>query len=120
MDFQQALARIVSVFLILAAITFTFFIGTFAEGIFFVFGANRAHNILHLVTGIIGLYAGFSSNTRYARLFNQSFGLLYLPLALLGTEFPDLITTLLNAHAGDTMIHILLGISLTYFGFRKT
>jgi hypothetical protein len=65
-----------------------------AVGVFYVlygllgFGlgdeADLYHNVLHLVTGVVGVYAGFVGSVAAARTFCLAFGAGYLALGALG------------------------------------
>jgi hypothetical protein len=76
---------------------------------------NMAHNIVHLVSGVIALYFGFSGSYSGARGFCLLFGIVYLLLGLcgwfLGTGVDHVfkIGTLLTLGTRDHIIHIVLG-----------
>ena len=77
---------------------------------------NMPHNVVHIVSGLIALYFGFSGSYSGARGFCLLFGLVYLLLAVcgwfLGTG-PDHmfnVGTLLMLGKMDHIIHILLGV----------
>jgi hypothetical protein len=46
--------------------------------------ADLYHNVLHLVTGVVGVYVGFVGSLAAARAFCLAFGAGYLALGLLG------------------------------------
>jgi hypothetical protein len=46
--------------------------------------ANGYHNLLHLATGVIGVYVGFVGSSSAARRFCLAFGVGYLALGALG------------------------------------
>jgi len=77
---------------------------------------NMAHNMVHIVSGVIALYFGFSGSYSSARGFCLLFGLVYLLLGVcgwfLGTgpEHMLKIGTLLMLGQVDHIIHILLGV----------
>ena len=77
---------------------------------------NPAHNAVHLVSGAIALYFGFSGSYSGARMFCLLFGIVYLLLGVcgwfLGTG-PDHmlpIDDLLMFGKVDHLIHIGLGV----------
>jgi len=77
---------------------------------------NMAHNVVHLVSGVVALYFGFSGSYSGARGFCLLFGLVYLLLGVcgwfLGTgpEHMLNIGALLMLGTADHVIHILLGV----------
>jgi hypothetical protein len=77
---------------------------------------NMAHNMVHIVSGVIALYFGFSGSASGARGFCLLFGLVYLLLGVCGWflgKGPDhmlAIGTLLMLGTVDHIIHILLGV----------
>ena len=77
---------------------------------------NMAHNMVHIVSGVIALYFGFSGSYSGARAFCLLFGIVYLLLGVCGWLLgvgPDnmlRIGTLLMLGKVDHIIHILLGV----------
>src|SRR5262245_2731067 len=48
---------------------------------------SMAHNVVHLVSGVIALYLGFAGSLAAARAFCLVFGIVYLGLGILGMFF---------------------------------
>lgn len=81
---------------------------------------NMAHNMVHIVSGVIALYFGFSGSYSGARGFCLVFGLVYLLLGVcgwfLGTgaehmfNIPPGNSPLLMLGKMDHIIHVLLGV----------
>ncbi|MDX6529984.1 MAG: hypothetical protein QOH41_2274 [Blastocatellia bacterium] len=81
---------------------------------------NMAHNMVHIISGVIALYFGFSGSYSGARGFCLLFGIVYLLLGLcgwfLGTgpehmfNIPNASSPLLMLGKMDHIIHILLGV----------
>jgi hypothetical protein len=81
---------------------------------------NMAHNMVHIVSGVIALYFGFSGSYSGARGFCLVFGLVYLLLAVcgwfLGTgpehmfNIPNASSPILMLGTADHIIHVLLGV----------
>jgi hypothetical protein len=77
---------------------------------------NMAHNMVHIVSGVIALYFGFSGTASGARGFCLLFGLVYLLLGVCGwflgtgAEHMFNVGTLLRLGKMDHIIHILLGV----------
>ena len=80
---------------------------------------NPAHNAVHLVSGAIALYFGFSGSYKGARTFCLLFGIVYLLLGIccwfLGTGVDHMLniptsSPLLMFGKMDHIIHIVLGV----------
>jgi len=74
-----------------------------------------AHNVVHLVSGVIALYFGFAGTLSGAKAFSLVFGVVYLALGILGMAIgtgADRMWMLGPLHFGqaDHGIHILLGV----------
>ncbi len=74
-----------------------------------------AHNLVHLLSGAVAVYLGFSGTLSAAKTFCLVFGIVYLALGLLGFVLgapPDRMWNVLGIlHFGtvDHGIHLLLG-----------
>lgn len=76
---------------------------------------SPAHNIVHIVSGIIALYFGFAGPLSGAKVFSLLFGVVYLALGILGMALgtgADRMWMVGPLHFGqvDHGIHILLGV----------
>jgi len=81
---------------------------------------NMAHNMVHIVSGVIALYFGFSGSYSGARGFCLVFGLVYLLLGVCGWFLGTGAEHMLNLPPGnspllmlgkmDHIIHVLLGV----------
>jgi hypothetical protein len=84
--------------------------------LFGIFGINPAHNLVHVLTGLLGLVLG-----RYAggaSLFNKVGGLLYLVLFVLGAVAVLLGSGLfLNLNWADNLLHLALSLVVGAVGF---
>jgi hypothetical protein len=74
-----------------------------------------AHNIVHIVSGVIALYFGFAGSLAGAKAFSLVFGVVYLALGILGMAMGSgelRMWTVGPLHLGtaDHGIHILLGV----------
>ena len=74
-----------------------------------------AHNVVHIVSGIIALYFGFAGPLSGAKAFCLVFGIVYMALGILGMALgtaPDRTWMVGPLHFGqaDHGIHILLGV----------
>lgn len=74
-----------------------------------------AHNVVHIVSGILALYFGFAGTLSAAKIFSLVFGVVYLALGILGMGLgtaPDRMWMVgpLELGQADHGIHILLGV----------
>lgn len=111
-NMQKMLAQVVGVVLTLVGI-----VGFFTGGVVLIFSVNALHNVVHLVSGLAGLYAGFMDGGKRAMMYNQLFGVIYLVVAVLGFLVPSLLKNLLAMNAADNVLHLVLGIVLAGVGF---
>ena len=76
---------------------------------------SPAHNVVHIVSGIIALYFGFAGTLAGAKIFALVFGVVYMALGILGIALgapPDRMWMVgpLEFGQSDHGIHILLGV----------
>jgi len=102
---------------------------TGVQAIFGIFDADLLHNIIHLLTGLLGILAAYMDQPRG---FNKSFGIFYILLGLLGLipalYFPagsygtdhGLFLGLIHLNAGDHFLHIIAGLIAVVVGFFVT
>jgi hypothetical protein len=105
---QQTAAWILGAFLTLVGVT---------GGLIWIFHVNLLHNAVHLVTGILGLWAGFAAGGKFARPYNRWMGVVYLLVTALGLSAPDFMENLLNINMADNFLHLALGVVLAGAGF---
>jgi len=100
--------------------------GTGVQALFGIFDVDTVHNIIHLLSGLIGIAAAF---TGQSRTYNQVFGAIYTLLGILGLfsflYFPGgayntdrgLFLGLTHINAGDHILHLVIGIAALAVGF---
>ena len=49
-----------------------------------VFAINPMHNVIHILTGLVALFAGFYAGAAYARLYALVFGVVYALITVVG------------------------------------
>lgn len=74
-----------------------------------------AHNMVHIVSGVIALYFGFAGSLAGAKTFCLIFGVVYLALGILGMamgtgEMRMWVVGPLHLGTVDHGIHVLLGV----------
>lgn len=79
-----------------------------------IFMVDSTHNVVHIVTGIIGIIA--AGREFYARLYFQLFGLIYAVIAVVGFwRAGDLY--IMQVNMADNILHLVIAIVALYFGF---
>jgi hypothetical protein len=82
-----------------------------------VFHVNAAHNVVHLLSGAVALWAGLTT-TANARLYFRVFGVVYALVAVLGFFVGDgMILGIVSNNAADTWLHVAIAASALYLGF---
>jgi drug/metabolite transporter (DMT)-like permease len=85
------------------------------------FDVDLVHNLVHLLTGILGLAAAF---TGWSRRFNQIFGIIYLLVGIAGLipalYFDQRLHGLMHVNAADNVLHLVVGILAAAVGFFVT
>lgn len=110
---QQLLAQVVGAVLTLVGVA-----GFLTGGMLLIFGINALHNVVHLLSGVLGLAAGFYAGGQWSRYYNQGFGVVYLLVTALGFVAPAALTaSLLAINPADNFLHLALGIVLAGVGF---
>lgn len=80
-----------------------------------IFEVNAVHNIIHLLTGAVGLLAAIS--TMFARRYFQVFGIVYGLVFVVGLIQGHTVLGLFSVNSADHVLHaIITGLAL-YMGF---
>jgi len=76
-----------------------------------VFDVNAWHNIVHILTGALGLLA-FRAGPEASRIFALAFGLVYLVVAIWGLILGDneSILGFLPVNTEDNILHVILAV----------
>lgn len=82
-----------------------------------IFQVNAAHNIVHILTGLVGLWAA-SSGYASSKVFLQVFGVVYALVAILGFVYGDEpILGFIASNMADTWLHVVIALVALYGGF---
>jgi hypothetical protein len=71
---------------------------------------SPAHNLVHIISGVIALYFGFAGSLSGAKGFCIIFGLVYLLLGILGLAMGELHIGPLMLGKVDHGIHLIVGV----------
>jgi hypothetical protein len=87
--------------------------------LFGILHINAVHNIVHLLTGAVALFAAFSG-VRASQLFFQVFGVIYGLVAILGFMAGDRhILGMIANNLADAWFHVIVAAVSLYLGFAK-
>ncbi|MDB4940281.1 MAG: hypothetical protein JWO40_706 [Candidatus Doudnabacteria bacterium] len=91
-------------------------LGFFSMPILGIFGTNLVHNLVHLISGLLLIFAASKSEDA-AQMAAKTFGVIYALVTILGFVTPSLMTSLINVNMADNILHIVLTLVLLYLGF---
>lgn len=116
---NRIVALIIGVVFTLIGLAGFFISSSMARGSLMGFDIDLMHNLIHLVTGILGLIAAFSG---WSRRFNQIFGIIYLVVGLAGLIYPGLyfqgrLLGIMHVNAPDHVLHLITGLVAAGVGF---
>jgi Domain of unknown function (DUF4383) len=79
---------------------------------------NTLHNTIHLVSGLLGVWAGFGKSASAPRIYAQAFGVIYTLVAIVGfAHAPGGINELLMLNPLYNTIHLIIGLLGLAAGF---
>lgn len=85
--------------------------------LFGLFHVNAEHNWIHILTGIVSILCGLTSE-HASRLYFQIFGIIYALVAILGFFYGDRpILGLIANNLADAVLHVIIAIFALYLGF---
>lgn len=87
--------------------------GFFSDPLFGVFAVDPLHNIVHLLTGVLGLLA---ITMEWEQLFSRVFGVVYAAVAALGF-FTGGVFGMIMVNTADNVLHLVLALVFLYLGF---
>jgi len=83
-----------------------------------IFAINSAHNVVHLLSGIVGLAAGFLASGQYARWYALVFGLVYALVTVIGFIQTTTVLGLIPINLPDNLLHTAIAVvSLAVYFF---
>lgn len=106
-------AKVIGIILILVGI-----VGFFMNPVLGVFDVNMAHNLVHLVTGIIFTWAGFTKGMA-ARKSNQWLGIIYVLVAIMGFLGFLGFLSVGGGNDPDNYLHLAIGVVSVLIGWMS-
>lgn len=83
-----------------------------------VFEVDPTHNIIHLVSGLVFLFAIMKS-TEAAKTVFKVFGIVYGLVAVIGLVQGDSVLGLMAVNAADHVLHVVIAVVALWLGFKK-
>ena len=77
---------------------------------FVVFGINLAHNVVHLLSGILAIVASMAG-VKYAKTYCLLFGIVYGLVTIAGFLNVGAAIQLLNLNAADNYLHFVIAVA---------
>jgi hypothetical protein len=90
--------------------------GFFVAGNLLGFEVDTTHNIVHLLSGLVALFA-FSSSQLYSRWYLIVFGLVYGLVTVIGFTMGGDILGLFHVNAADNYLHLAIAAVCLIVGF---
>lgn len=109
----KSIVMVVSVILVLVGL-----LGFVNNPVIGLFPVNALHNVVHLVSGILGIVFAMKGEGS-AKGFAKIFGIVYLLVAILGFIAPTFMEDLLMVEMYDNILHLVLGVVFLWAGFAK-
>lgn len=82
-----------------------------------IFKVNAAHNVVHILSGLVALWVSMASDGA-SKVYFQVFGVVYLLVAVLGFTYGDNdIVGLVSSNMADTWLHVVIAAAALYLGF---
>jgi Domain of unknown function (DUF4383) len=83
-----------------------------------IFAINPLHNVIHILTGLVGIFAGYYAGGAYARMYALVFGIVYALVTILGFTILGFTITangsllgLIPINTADNLLHVLISLS---------
>ena len=99
----------------------SFGVGDSAQrGTLILFDINGWHNVVHLLSGIVGL--AMAATAAKARLFSIGYGVVYVVVTILGLAVGDggLLLSIIPINTADNVLHLLIAVSGIAVGLAST
>lgn len=86
-----------------------------------IFAIDPLHNIIHILSGVVGLAVAFSAGGAYARYYALIFGAVYGLVTIIGFIQGTTVLGLINVNLADNILHLLIAVaSLAVFAMTAS
>jgi hypothetical protein len=75
-----------------------------------IFAIDSLHNVIHLLSGLVGLAAAFAAGAKYARMYALVFGLVYALVTIVGFVQGTTVLGLIAVNAADNFLHLAIAV----------
>jgi hypothetical protein len=76
-----------------------------------LFAVDPTHNVIHLLTGIVGLATGFAAGGAYARLYALIFGIVYGLVTIIGFIQGTTVLGIIPVNLADNLLHLVITVA---------
>lgn len=121
-NWNKLVAQILGIVLVLVGVLGFIPALVSSDALLGIFPVNALHNVVHLVTGLVLVWAGFAMGGKNARMVNMVLGVVYLLVVIIGFAAPATSLSLLAGPAAtsmlaDNLLHLLLAVVLLGVSF---
>lgn len=81
-----------------------------------LFMVGAVHNLIHLLSGVAALAAGYTSEA-YAKLYFKVFGVVYAVVTVVGFVQKDTVLGLIHVNMADNLLHLAIAVAALALGF---
>lgn len=76
-----------------------------------VFAIDPIHNVIHILSGVVGLAVAFTARGAYARLYALVFGAVYGLVTVIGFIQGTTVLGLIHVNLADNLLHTLIAVA---------
>ncbi len=76
-----------------------------------IFAVDAIHNVIHLLSGVVGLIAGSAAAGRYARAYAGIFGAVYALVTVVGFVQGTTVLGLISVNLADNLLHTAIALA---------
>lgn len=76
-----------------------------------IFAIDPLHNVIHILSGVVGLAAAFTAGAKYARLYAGVFGVVYGLVTIIGFIQGTTVLGLIHVNLADNVLHLLITVA---------
>lgn len=76
-----------------------------------IFAIDPLHNVIHLLSGIVGLAVAFTAKGAYARYYALIFGIVYALVTVIGFIQGTTVLGLIHINLADNILHLAIALA---------